>query len=253
VNLTIRLPDAFVLHAFDRLESTNDEAKRLAEAGSPAGQVVWALEQTRGRGRYGRSWQSPPGNLYASVLLRPDCAMADVAQLSLLASLALFDALAQLGPPQPELALKWPNDVLLAGAKTAGILLEGAARADGAAAWVIIGSGVNIVSFPGDTSYPATALAERGFGTLTPSTLLEAYLAALDGWLRRWRSQGFAPVREAWRARSFNLGGPIRLRLEDGELQGRFVDLTPGGGLLLEQADGSRREIAAGDVLYGGL
>jgi BirA family transcriptional regulator, biotin operon repressor / biotin---[acetyl-CoA-carboxylase] ligase len=252
VNLTIRLPDAFVLHAFDRLESTNDEAKRLAEAGSPAGQVVWALEQTRGRGRYGRSWQSPPGNLYASVLLRPDCAMAEVAQLSLLASLALFDALTQLGPAQPELALKWPNDVLLAGAKTAGILLEGAARADGAAAWVVIGSGVNIVSFPGDTPYPATALAESGFGMLTPATLLEAYLAALDGWLRRWRSEGFSPVREAWRGRSFNLGGPIRLRLQDGELQGRFVDLTQGGGLLLEQADGSRREIAAGDVLYGG-
>lgn len=247
----IRLPDAFVLHAFDRLPSTNDEAKRLAEAESPAGQVVWALEQTRGRGRYGRSWQSPRGNLYASVLLRPDCPMADVAQLSLLASLALFDALCQLGPPRPELALKWPNDVLLAGAKTAGILLEGAARSDGAAAWVVIGSGVNIVSFPGDTPYPATALAEHGFGALAPAALLEAYLAALKAWLCRRQGEGFAPLREAWRARSFNLGGPIRLRLENGELQGRFVDLTPGGGLLLEQADGSQREIAAGDVFYG--
>jgi BirA family transcriptional regulator, biotin operon repressor / biotin---[acetyl-CoA-carboxylase] ligase len=251
VSAPIRLPDGFALHAFERLPSTNDEARRLAEAGSAAGQVVWALEQTRGRGRYGRSWQSPPGNLYASVVLRPDCPMADVAQLSLLASLALFDALLHLGPPQPALALKWPNDVLLAGAKTAGILLEGAARADGAAAWVVIGSGVNIMSFPGDTPYPATALVQHRFGALTPAALLEAYLAALDGWLRCWRSQGFARVREAWRARSFNLGGPIRLRLEDGELEGRFVDLTQGGGLLLEQPDGSRREIAAGDVLYG--
>jgi BirA family biotin operon repressor/biotin-[acetyl-CoA-carboxylase] ligase len=252
VSAPIRLSGGFVLHAFDRLPSTNDEAKRLAEAGAPAGQVVWALEQIRGRGRYGRSWQSPRGNLYASVLLRPDCPMAGVAQLSLLASLALFDALRQLGAAQPDLALKWPNDVLLAGAKTAGILLEGAARADGAAAWVVIGSGVNIVSFPHDTPYPATALAEHGFGALAPAVLLEAYLAALDRWLRRWQSDGFPPVRKAWRARSFNLGGPIRLRLEEGELRGRFVDLTRSGGLLLEQPDGSRREIAAGDVLYGG-
>lgn len=251
MNATIRLPEAFVLHAFERLSSTNDEARRLAEGGAAEGHVVWALRQTRGRGRYGRRWRSPAGNLYASVLLRPACTMADTAQLSLLASLALADALERLGPRHLDLALKWPNDVLLGGAKTAGILLEGSARPDGWAAWVVVGSGVNIVSFPSDTPYPATALAEHGFAPLAPASLLEAYVAALAGWLDRWRAQGFSAVRQAWRARSYGLGGPIRLRLKAGELRGRFVDLTARGALVLEHPDGSRREIAAGDVFYG--
>lgn len=251
MNAAIRLPEGFVLHAFERLSSTNDEAKRLAETGAAEGQVVWALQQTRGRGRYGRTWRSPAGNLYASVLLRPECTMADTAQLSLLASLALGDALERLGPPHLDLALKWPNDVLLGGAKTAGLLLEGCARPDGRAAWIVIGSGVNVVSCPSDTPYPATALAEHGFGALAPGALLEAYAAALDGWLGRWRARGFGAVCQAWRARSYGLGGPIRLRLRAGELRGRFVDLTASGALVLEQADGSRREIAAGDVFYG--
>lgn len=246
-----RLPNRFVLHAFDRLPSTNDEARRLAKAGADEGQVVWALEQTRGRGRYGRRWQSPPGNLYASVLLRPGCPTADTAQLSFLASLALADALGRLGPAGLDLALKWPNDVLLAGAKTAGILLESASGPDDRAEWVVIGSGVNIVSHPSGTPYPATALVERGFPPLAPADLLEAYLDALADWYRRWRTDGFGAVRKAWCARSFGLGGQIRLRLEDRELHGRFVDLTPGGALVLEQADGSRCEIAAGDVFYG--
>lgn len=244
------LPEGFLLHAFDRLPSTNDEAKRLAEAGAAEGQVVFALEQTRGRGRHGRQWHSPPGNLYASVLLRPGCPMADTAQLSLLASLALAGALVRLGPPDLDLALKWPNDVLLGGAKTAGILLESAARPDGGVDWVVVGSGVNIVSHPMDTPYPATALAHQGFAPMEPAALLDAYLGALARWYARWRAEGFAPVRAAWRARSLGLGARIRLRLEDRELEGRFVDLSATGALVLEQADGSRREIAAGDVLY---
>jgi BirA family transcriptional regulator, biotin operon repressor / biotin---[acetyl-CoA-carboxylase] ligase len=247
-----RLPDRFTLRALERVASTNDEARRLAEDGAPAGLVVVAREQTRGRGRYGRSWTSPPGNLYASVLLRPDCTLAASAQLSLVAGLALGEALAGLGPPDLAIALKWPNDVLVNGAKTAGILLESAARTDGRAGWVIVGSGVNIVSCPKDTPYPATCLVAEGFAPLEPLTLLEAYLGALDRWLGTWQAAGFAAVRGAWRARSFGLGGEIRLRLEREELCGRFVDLTEGGALLVEEAGGRRREIAAGEVFYPG-
>jgi BirA family biotin operon repressor/biotin-[acetyl-CoA-carboxylase] ligase len=248
-----RLPDGFVLHAHDRLASTNDEALRLAEAGAPAGVVVAATEQTRGRGRHGRTWTSPPGNLYASVLLRPDCQMAVAAQLSLVAGLALAEALARLGPPDLDLQLKWPNDVLIGGAKTAGILIEGASDAGGRAAWVIVGSGVNLISCPPDTPYPATWLAREGFAAaLTPQAVLETYLAALDYWLRRWQEAGFGAVRRAWLTRGFGLGGEIRLRLDRGELKGRFLDLTDTGSMLLEQAGGRRREIAAGEVFYLG-
>ncbi|HSA80524.1 MAG TPA: biotin--[acetyl-CoA-carboxylase] ligase [Geminicoccaceae bacterium] len=247
-----RLPDGFVLHAHDRLASTNDEALRLAEAGAPTGVVVWAGEQTRGRGRHGRTWTSPPGNLYASVLLRPDCQMAIAAQLSLVAGLALGEALAGLGPPDLDLQLKWPNDVLINGAKTAGILIEGASDPAGRAAWVIVGSGVNLISCPQDTAFPATFLAHEGFEDPMPQVVLEAYLAKLDHWLGRWQEAGFGAVRQAWLMRGFGLGGEIQLRLDRDELKGRFVDITDTGSLLLEQAGGRRREIAAGEVFYLG-
>ena len=245
----VRLPAGFVLQAHDQLASTNDEAVRLAAAGAPAGLVVSAAEQSRGRGRHGRTWASPRGNLYASVVLRPDCAMTAAAQLSLVAGLALGEALALLGPPDLDLALKWPNDVLIGGAKTAGVLLEGTSDAEGRAAWVVIGTGVNLASCPGDTPYPATCLARAGFPALSPETVLAAYLDALDRWYGRWQGGGFGTIRQAWLARAFRFGGEIRVGLERAELRGRFLDLTDTGSLLLEQPGGRRREIAAGEVL----
>jgi len=158
VSLTCRLPPGFVLHTFDTVGSTNDEARRLAEAEACEGQVVFAKQQTRGRGRYGRRWQSPPGNLYASVLLRPVCPPGEAARLSLLAGLALAEAIERFAPHGMDLALKWPNDVILRGAKTAGVLLESATGADGNSTWVIVGTGVNIVHHPQDVPYPATLI-----------------------------------------------------------------------------------------------
>ena len=245
------LPEGFVLCALERVDSTNDEARRMAEAGAPPGLVVLAAQQTSGRGRHGRAWASPVGNLYASVLLRVDGPLAASAQLSFVAGLALADALLRHAPDGIEPRLKWPNDVLIGRAKVAGILLESVGKANGAAAAsVIVGTGVNIVSSPRETPYPATSLVEQGFAAITPRALLGAYLRALDHWLRQWREAGFADVRAAWCARGFGLGERIRLRLAREELLGRFVDVTPGGTLLLDLDGGGRREIAAGDVFW---
>lgn len=252
MNATLRLPPGYTLHALGEVASTNDEAVRLAETGAPEAQVVWARAQTRGRGRHGRSWASPVGNLYASVLLRPACSMRAAAGLSLVSGLAVVEALQTLGPGLAELKLKWPNDVLLGGAKVAGILLEsGGGGREGEADWVVIGSGVNLASAPVDTPYPASSLAAAGFAGLTPALVLEGYLGRLDHWYRVWRAEGFEAVRRAWLVHGFGLGSAIRLRLAREELVGRFVDLTASGTLLLEQGDGRRREVAAGDVLYG--
>lgn len=247
-----RLPDGFVLHVFDRVESTNDEAKRLAEGGAASGQVLVAAEQTRGRGRYGRAWSSPPGNLYASVLLRPRRPVAHTAQISLVAGLAMAEAIERFGPADCRVTLKWPNDVLLGPAKTAGLLLESGGGPGRGRPWLVVGSGVNIVSFPEDVPYPATCLQREGFAPSPPPlALLEAYVWRLDDWLARWRRLGFGDVRQAWLARSPHLGQAIRLRLADEEVRGRFVDLTGTGALLLEEAGGGQREITAGDVFYG--
>jgi BirA family biotin operon repressor/biotin-[acetyl-CoA-carboxylase] ligase len=245
-----QLPDGYVLHAFDRVESTNDEARRLAERGAAAGAVVVAAEQVKGRGRHGRAWVSPPGNLYASLLLRPDCTIAQAAQLSLVASLALAEALVALAPPAADVRVKWPNDVLVRGAKVAGLLLESAAAAHERVAWVVVGSGVNIASAPANTPYPATALCYEGFPPVTPVHVLERYLGALDGWLERWRGGGFAAVRPAWLALGSGIGDRVRLRLAREEVAGRFLDVTEQGALLVAQDGDRQRQITAGELLF---
>jgi hypothetical protein len=186
-----QLPQGYVLHAFDRVESTNDEARRLAEQGAAAGAVVVAAEQVKGRGRHGRAWASPPGNLYASLLLRPDCRIAAAAQLSLVASLALAEALVALAPPDADVRVKWPNDVLVRGAKVAGLLLESASAAHERVAWVVVGSGVNIASAPADTLYPATALWGSQAGSLLFWAVVLSLFAAAAQLLtpRRYRER----------------------------------------------------------------
>ncbi|HEY0521750.1 MAG TPA: biotin--[acetyl-CoA-carboxylase] ligase, partial [Stellaceae bacterium] len=125
-----RLPPSFRLLSYDRLGSTNDEAKRLArDDGAAHGTVVWALEQTQGHGRTGRVWASPPGNLYCSTVLRPDCPAARAAEIGFVAALAVGDALTPLLPGSARLGYKWPNDVLVGGRKVSGILAEAQGRA----------------------------------------------------------------------------------------------------------------------------
>lgn len=244
------LPSGYRLLAFDTIGSTNDEARRLARAaGQPGGTVIWAGEQTSGRGRRGRFWSSPPGNLYVSLLLRPGGSAAAAAQLGFVAALGLGDALHEIGGPALAVRCKWPNDLLLGdGRKVAGILLESETSAgDDAVDFVVIGSGVNLVSKPEGTEYPAASLLEAGIGGVRPGELLGAYVRHFDGWMTQWREHGFAPIRAAWLARASGIGDDIRVRLERDTLSGRFLDLDTDGALLLDIA-GTRRRITAGEV-----
>ena len=140
------LPQGYALIALDEAGSTNDEAKARAAAGAPDGTVVWARQQRAGRGRRGRDWVSPPGNLYVSVILRPACEARHVAQLSFVAALAVLDLVD--GPLPGRARCKWPNDILVDGAKVAGILLESALEPGGRVDWVVLGIGVNLASHP---------------------------------------------------------------------------------------------------------
>ncbi|MEM7043988.1 MAG: biotin--[acetyl-CoA-carboxylase] ligase [Pseudomonadota bacterium] len=244
------LPDGFTLHHVETVGSTNDEAAKLADAGASSGTIVLADRQTTGRGRLGRRWHSEPGNLHASVLLRPDCSLKDAAQLSLLAGVALADVLIAECPAESVVRLKWPNDILIDGAKVAGILLESAGDKMGHLTHVILGVGVNLVWAPADVGYAVTSLEAKGFSGRPPAAWLADYAAALTSWLDRWQRDGFAEVRRTWVARSYGLGGSIRLRLDREDVDGRFVDLTEAGALLIERADGTRRELLAGDVVF---
>ena len=243
----LSLPAGYCLHFHPKIGSTNDEAKRLARAGAPAGTVVWAEEQTAGRGRRGRPWLSPPGNLYLSLLLRPGGQPARAAQLGFVAALALGEALDRLTSGKLALRYKWPNDLLANGGKLAGILLESETEPSGAVDFLVIGTGVNLVSGPNSAEYPATSLVDEGIATVPPARLLEVFIRRFDAWASRWREEGFAPVRAAWLTRASGVGQAILVRLERSTLAGRFMDLDESGALLLEGAEGPRR-IAAGDV-----
>jgi BirA family biotin operon repressor/biotin-[acetyl-CoA-carboxylase] ligase len=243
------LPAGCHLIALDRIGSTNDEAKGRAAEGAPDGTVIWAREQTAGRGRRGREWSSPVGNLYLSILLRPARPAHEAAQLSLVAAVALGDAIAASLPSGVSVACKWPNDILVDGCKTAGILLESSgAQGDGSVEWVVVGCGVNVVSHPDTALYPATDLNAAGGVNVTMESLLERFLTAFFAWRDTWRDSGIGPVRGAWLARAAGLGGNVTVRLPNREMTGRFAAMDETGSLVLELPDGSRETIAAGDV-----
>lgn len=247
---TPRLPPAYRLVVLDRVESTNDEARARAEAGAEDGTLVWAREQTKGRGRQGRTWVSAPGNLFFSLVLRPDRPAQEAAQLGFLAALAVGDAVGSVAPPM-EVRYKWPNDVLFGGRKGAGILLESRAGADGGLDWLVLGVGVNVVSFPENTETPATSLRFEGAAGLEAPQVLEAFARHFLSWVDRWLEEGFDPVRAAWLRHAQGLGEAIRVRLPSETLTGTFRDLDAGGRLLLELPGGETRLVAAGDVYFG--
>ena len=221
--------------------STNADLVALAAAGSPEGLWLRAERQTAGRGRQGRAWQSPPGNLYASTLVRLRPADPAPATLALVAAVALEEAVAAyLGAGAAR--LKWPNDLLVAGAKLSGILLERAGDA------IVIGFGVNLAHHPADTDRLATSFAAHGI-TVGAEDFLVTLAECLARWLAKWRGEGIAPVRDRWMARAHPSGTALTARLPDGvAVDGVFERLDADGALILRLADGTARAIHAGDV-----
>lgn len=234
----------FAIEHYPSLASTNDLVRERALEGEAEGLVVRAGVQAKGRGRHGRSWASPAGNLYFSMLLRPERPLAEAATLSLVIGLSLADTLAEAGL---EPALKWPNDVLLGGAKVAGILLESVIV--GAAAPVIVaGIGVNVASCPNDLPYPAASLTERGLD-ISPESLFDRFLAAFERDYDGWQAGGFPALRERWLGRAHGRGREARVRDGERVIGGRFVDVDGEGRLVLD-TDAGRRVVHAGELFF---
>ena len=237
----------FILHERQTVASTNDEARGLAENGAPGNSAVWALEQTAGRGRRGREWASPPGNLYVSLLLRPECKIAEAAQLSLVAALGLGDAISEYVAPS-RVRNKWPNDVLVDGRKIAGLLLESSSNGGGAVDWVVVGCGVNVANSPDLREYAATSLNAVSETEVPVRALLETFLERFEERYQTWHLGGIAPIREAWLERAHDLGQNVTVRLPTRELHGIFEGMDQTGALILALADGAREIITSGDV-----
>src|SRR5215468_3520615 len=232
------------LVAHEVLGSTNAEALSLTRQGERGPLWVTADRQSAGRGRRGRAWISPPGNLYASLLLTGPAAAEHWPQLSFVAALAIHDAVVEVADLKPQLAIKWPNDLLLAGAKFAGILIEG----EGDVNAVAVGIGVNCASHPADTDFPATDLTAAG-AAVSPATLFSALSIKMLGRIAQWNGgEGFSTIRADWLARASGIGEDVRVRLAERELVGRFEALDEAGALVLRSADGNSTTITAGDV-----
>jgi BirA family biotin operon repressor/biotin-[acetyl-CoA-carboxylase] ligase len=251
------------LAAYETIGSTSAEAMRLGREGDPGRLWVVAKEQTAGHGRRGRAWQTPSGNLAASVLMPAPAGSAAAATLGFAAGLALDTAIRKTAPEvsfktaldeatngSDRLRLKWPNDVLVDSAKLAGILLE-TVSGGSAARCIVVGIGVNVVHAPEGAPYPTTSLASCG-ARVTTEALFEALAEAWVEQMELWQSgHGFPAVRDHWLARAAGLGQPVAVRLGDEVLRGTFETIDDEGRLIVRARDGRTRSISAGEVHFG--
>ncbi len=233
---------------FESIDSTNEEALRQLAAGAAPPLWIVADEQLCGRGRGGRRWTSPKGNLYATLLISARVAPATATQLSFVAALAAHDASASLLPPEqiPELRLKWPNDVMLNGAKLAGVLLESLKAPNGEGLAVILGVGINVSHAPANERRPVASLG------LNASAVPEAFgalAAAFEKRLALWdEGRGFPRIREAWLSRALALNEFISVNLNGSAIRGKFRGVDPAGALQLETEPGVVITVTAGDI-----
>jgi BirA family biotin operon repressor/biotin-[acetyl-CoA-carboxylase] ligase len=235
---------------FDEIDSTNAEARRRGEAGDLGPIWITASRQSAGRGRRGRNWETGQGNLAATYFFTTDQSAGEIAQHSFIAALAVAD-LASRYAPASIVSVKWPNDVLIAGRKTAGILIESSGRVGGGF-WVAIGIGVNLSRPPADATFPATAFSEH-MTAPPPSPLeaLETLSDSLERWRLRWRRAGFSAIAEAWTKRAHGLGEACTARLPNETVEGIAEGIDGDGALRLRVAPGRVRRITAGDVFFG--
>lgn len=253
------------LNGFDTIGSTNSEALAAVAAGDRGGIWFAALQQTAGRGRRGRSWVSPPGNLAASLLIVPDAAPDTVATLGFVAGVALNRALSAVLPTgmvrigidgadaldgRSRIALKWPNDVLADGAKLAGILLEATKTPSGQTA-IVVGCGVNVVAAPEGVPYPATSLRALG----VERTAEDVFEALSDAWVEAFSiwddGRGVGTILQHWRGSAAGIGAPVAVSQDGIVRRGIFETIDAAGRLIIRDDDGSRFPITAGDVHFG--
>lgn len=243
---TSNLLSSYHLLSYDTIDSTNEEAKRLARGGGAHGAVVWAKRQMAGRGRYSRVWESMEGNLFCSILLAPPCGIEQMTQLSYVAGLAAYEAIAPLLPDAQAVFCKWPNDILVEDKKLAGILLE-SFQHDGTQ-WVVLGLGVNVNAHPQEVMFPATSLTEQGVEIISAKIVLSRFIHHFIANYDVWEKRGFAPIRRSWLKCAWRLGAPIRAALPHEEVEGIFKDIDTTGGLVIQMADRKKRIIHTADV-----
>jgi BirA family biotin operon repressor/biotin-[acetyl-CoA-carboxylase] ligase len=240
------LPPDYRLIARESVGSTNDEARALIAAGAASGAVVWAEHQTAGRGRYGREWVSPPGNLYCSIILRPSPEQERLTDIAFVTALAVRDAVCQVLPSDTDITFKWPNDVLAGGRKIAGVLIEAEKLPDEDRTALIIGVGINILSAPRETSYPATCISALARAPKV-ARLLSLLVVSLDRRVAAWTRSGFGAVRREWMDHAYGVGTQVSA---SSGVSGTFTGLDETGAIIIALTDGVQHRLVSGSVRY---
>jgi BirA family biotin operon repressor/biotin-[acetyl-CoA-carboxylase] ligase len=248
----LRTPPAafFIRHHVRLTKSTNDIARELAETGAPEGTTVTATRQTAGRGRRGNTWESSEGNVFLSMVLRPDGPPQAAAQISFVMAVAVQELVTARLPGVP-VQLKWPNDVLCGGKKVSGILLEAGPASDRGIDWLVAGLGINVAHKPKSRN-DATSLHDEGDFDASADSVIIDFCERFLPWYKMWQSNGFRNVRKAWLAAAYGLADPIRIRLPREEIDAVFEGLDEEGALLARLTDGTQRKVTGGEVYFGG-
>lgn len=236
---------------FDEIDSTNSEAIRLAKARVSGDFIIWAENQTAGRGQYGRSWESGAGNLHMSFLLNRNIHITLQPQLSFVTAVALHDTISHFAKESAvnlNIGLKWPNDVLINGDKVAGILLESLRAHD--RNYLIVGVGVNIASTPESVTKPVTSLVAGGIKVQESSYFLDVFVNYFDKHFLQWERYGFIKTRKLWLSRAVNINQAITVDNGIDRISGIFKDIDLNGNMKVELASGQVCSFGAGDVLF---
>lgn len=238
------------IECLEELDSTNARARQVAEEGGAEGTVIVADRQSAGRGRLGRRWESPSGvNLYCSILLRPQIPVQQAPQLTFLSAVAVAETLNELY--RLPARVKWPNDVLVGGAKIAGLLNEMNAETE-QIHFVILGIGVNLnmtaEQFPVEILYPATSVLLETGNRIDRAEFIRRLLNRLDSYYSEFLAAGFTPIRRRWESRCDLLNARVQVDRSPGFLQGTVVGLDSDGALRLQLEDGRVERVLAGDV-----
>jgi BirA family transcriptional regulator, biotin operon repressor / biotin---[acetyl-CoA-carboxylase] ligase len=233
------------------LESTNLEAKRLARLGYEEGTLVIAEKQTGGYGKQGRQWFSPEGNVYASLILKPQKTLMETAQLSFVGCVALGHVLQEILPPYQHIGYKWPNDVLINYAKVSGVLLESETSSDQTLEWVVIGIGLNVENSPQNLPYKTTHLLKEGAAYTRPQ-VIEHLKTVFAYFYDMWNTKGFSLIRDLWHEKALGLHEKKIITIGNQEEIVIMEGLDKDGGLQMTQ-EGLYKEhktLYAGDIFF---
>ncbi len=245
------VPSGYNLVCLDQIDSTNAEALRWAEKGQSKPLWIVAKHQSQGRGRRGRKWITAPGNLFATLLLNWSGPRTVLSELSFVTAVSCADMVENLienSHCEAQVRLKWPNDILLNGAKAGGILIETSGINTRSIA-IAIGIGLNIVNHPTEAlAYPTTDFVHAGL-KVTRSEVFENLAMRFDHYFRQWRqTSGFETIKQRWLDFGPSLGQKLKVNTGTGIITGDFAGLDDHGGLLLSLSDGSQQTVLAGDI-----